>query len=82
MKTEVAQRRFFGKPVQAIKVYCKAATETGKLARQLRGLEAVEECLEDDIRIPMQYIIDNDMAPCAWHEMDVEEEATMPKVEG
>ncbi len=80
MKTEVAQRRFFGKPVQAIKVYCKAATEAGKLARQLRGLEAVEECLEDDIRVPMQYIIDNDMAPCAWHEMDAEEEATMPKL--
>ena len=28
---EVAQRRFFGKPVTAIKVCCKVATETGKL---------------------------------------------------
>ena len=74
MKTEVVERRFFGKPVQAIKVYCKFATETGKLAKQLRGLEAVKECFEDDIRIPMRYLIDNNMAPCAWHEVDAEEE--------
>ncbi len=80
VKSEVAERRFFGKSVQAIKVYCKVASETGKLARQLREFEAVEECLEDDIRVPMQYLIDNDMAPCAWHEMDAEEEATMPKL--
>ena len=78
MKTEIMERRFFGKPVQAIKVYSKVATETGKLARQLRELEAVEDCLEDDIRIPMQYLIDNDVAPCAWHEVDAEEERTLP----
>ena len=39
VKVEVTQRRFFGKPVQAIKVYCKVATETGKLAKQLRSVE-------------------------------------------
>jgi len=80
VKTENIERRFFGKPVQAIKVYCKVATETGKLARQLRGLEAVQDCLEDDIRIPMQYLIDNDMAPCVWHEVEVQEETSLPKV--
>jgi DNA polymerase I len=80
VKTETLERRFFGKPMQAIKVYCKVATETGKLARQLRGFEAVQDCLEDDIRIPMQYLIDNDVAPCAWHEVEVQEEASLPKV--
>ena len=71
---EVVERRFFGKPVQAIKVYCKVATETGKLAKALRGLEGVKECLEDDIRISMRYLIDNNVAPCAWHEVEAEEE--------
>ena len=33
VKAEAVERRFFGKPVQAIKVYCKVATETGKLAK-------------------------------------------------
>ncbi len=73
-KAEAVQRRFFGKPVQAIKVYCKVATETGKLAKQFRGLEEVKECLEDDIRVAMRYLIDNNVAPCAWHEVEVEEE--------
>jgi len=71
---EVVERRFFGKPVQAIKVYCKVAIETGKLAKALRGLEGVKECLEDDIRISMRYLIDNNVAPCAWHEVEAEEE--------
>ncbi len=73
-KIEVAERRFFGKPVQALKVYCKVASEAGKLARQLREFEAVSECLEDDIRIPMQYLIDNNVAPCAWLEVEAEVE--------
>lgn len=79
-KAEICERRFFGKPVQAIKVYCKVATETEKLAKQLRKVEGVNDCLEDDIRIPMRYLIDNKMAPCAWHEVEVEEESTPPKV--
>jgi DNA polymerase I len=78
VKTEIAERRFFGKPVNAIKVYCKVATETGKLARQLRGLEAVRDCLEDDIRVPMQYLIDNNISPCTWLEVNVEEEKNPP----
>ena len=74
VKSEAVERRFFGKPVAAIKVYCRVATETGKLAKQLRGLEGVKDCLEDDIRIAMRYLIDNDVAPCAWHEVEAQEE--------
>ncbi len=74
VKAEVAERRFFGKPVQAVKVYCKVATETETLAKQLRGLEGVKDCLEDDIRISMRYLIDNNVAPCTWHEVEAEEE--------
>ena len=74
VKAEVAERHFFGKPVKAIKICCKVATETVKLANQLRGFEGVNDCLEDDIRAAMRYLIDNNVAPCAWHEVEVEEE--------
>ena len=74
VKVEVAPRRFFGKPVTAIKVNCKVATETGKLAKQLRSVEGVKDCLEDDIRASMRYLIDNDVVPCGWHEVDAVEE--------
>ena len=74
MKAEAVERRFFGKPVQAVKVYCRVATETGKLAKQLRSVEGVEDCLEDDIRAAMRYLIDNNLAPCNWHEVEATEE--------
>ena len=45
VNVEVVERRFSGKPLQAIKVYCKNSTETGKLAKQLRSLEGVKDCL-------------------------------------
>ncbi len=74
VKAEVETRKFFGKPVQAIKICCKVATETIKLAKALRGFDGVKECLEDDIRAAMRYLIDNDVAPCAWYEVEAEEE--------
>jgi DNA polymerase I len=69
-KTEVEERRFFGKPVTAIKVSCKVATETVKVARKLRHLDGVADCLEDDIRAAMRYMIDNGVMPCSWHEVE------------
>jgi DNA polymerase I len=74
VKVEAVERRFFGKPVQAIKVSCKVATETGKLAKQLRSVEGVKDCLEDDIRASMRYLIDNNVVPCGWHEVEATEE--------
>lgn len=80
VNAEVVQRRFFGKPVQAIKIYCKIATETGKLAMKLRSLEAVRDCLEDDIRAAMRYLIDNNVVPCGWHEVEATEEENIEGV--
>ena len=80
VKVEIADRRFFGKPVKAIKVYCRVATETGKLANQLRSVEGVSDCLEDDFRAAMRYLIDNGMVPCSWHEVDAEEEENVEGV--
>ena len=74
VKVEVVDRRFFGKPVKAIKVNCKVATETGKLAKQVRSVEGVNDCLEDDIRASMRYLIDNNIIPCGWHEVEATEE--------
>ncbi len=74
VKVEVVSRRFFGAPVQAIKVCCMVATKTGKLAKQLRSVEGVKDCLEDDIRASMRYLIDNDLEPCGWHEVEADEE--------
>ncbi|MEM2995408.1 MAG: DNA polymerase domain-containing protein [Candidatus Bathyarchaeia archaeon] len=73
-KFEVVERKFFGKPVKAVKVYCKNPDDKPKLAKAFRKLEGVKDCLEDDIRYSMRYLIDNDVVPCGWHKIEVNEE--------
>ncbi|HJX02432.1 MAG TPA: 3'-5' exonuclease, partial [Candidatus Bathyarchaeia archaeon] len=73
VKLEIVERRFFGKPVKAIKVYCKSPDVLSKSAEALRKFEGVKDCLEDDIRSSMRYLIDNNIAPSSWHEVEVEE---------
>ncbi|MDI6904512.1 MAG: DNA polymerase domain-containing protein [Candidatus Bathyarchaeia archaeon] len=74
-KVEVVERKFFGKPVKALKVYCGDPDVILKCGRVLRKLEGVKDCLEEDIRCSMRYLIDNDVVPCGWHEIEVSEEA-------
>ena len=74
VKLEIVNRRLFGKPVTAIKICCKVATETEKLAKQLRSIEGVADCLEEDVRASMRYLIDNNLEPCTWQEVDATEE--------
>ena len=78
VKLEVAPRKLFGKPVETVKVYCRNPDANAKLARALRTFEGIQDCLEDDIRISMQYLISNNVVPCGWHEVDaIEEENTL-----
>jgi len=73
-KVEVVERKFFGRPVKALKVYCKNPDVVAKYAKAFRKLEGVKDCLEDDIRYSMRYLIDNNIMPCGWHEAEVTEE--------
>jgi len=78
VKLEVAPRKLFGKPVETVKVYCRNPDANAKVARALRTFEGIQDCLEDDIRISMQYLISNNVVPCGWHEVDaIEEENTL-----
>lgn len=72
-KIEPADKRYFGKPVKALKVYCQTPEVMPKYARALQKMEGVKECLEDDLRYAMRYLIDNDVVPCGWHQIDLEE---------
>lgn len=73
VKLESVDRKFFGRPVKAIKVFCQNPDIIGKYSQVLKKIEGVEKCLEEDIRYSMRYLIDNDVTPCDWHEMEVEE---------
>jgi len=71
---ELTHRRFFGEPVNAAKIYCQDPDVIPQYSKTIRSLKGVKECLETDIRYSMRYLIDNDITPCAWHEVKVEEE--------
>lgn len=72
-KLESVKRKYFGKQVNAVKVFCKDPDIIAKYARTLTRIEGVKESLEDDIRFSMRYLIDNCMSPCSWHDVEAEE---------
>ena len=72
IRLEPVKKKFFGKHVDAIKVVCQDPSLVPKYAKALSKIEDVKQCLEDDIRYSMRYIIDNEMSPCGWHEVEVE----------
>jgi DNA polymerase I len=75
-KMELADRKLFGKPTKTIKIYCQNPDIISKYAKALAKTEGVKECLEDDIRYSMRYLIDNNIVPCGWHEVEVEQTKT------
>jgi len=74
-KLELVDRKLFGKPVKAVKVHVKMPDVMSEYAKTLRKLEGVKDCLEDDIRFAMRYLVDNNVIPSAWHEVEVTEES-------
>lgn len=70
---EVTDRKIFGKPVKAIKIICQDPDLVSEYSKKISRLSGVEKCLEDDIRYSMRYMIDNNVIPCSWHEVEVEE---------
>lgn len=72
IRLEPVRKKFFGKLVDAVKVVCQDPDLIPKYAKALSKVEGVKQCLEDDIRYSMRYIIDNDMSPCGWHEAEAE----------
>lgn len=78
---EPVKRRLFGKPVDVIKVYCQDPDLMPKYSKALSKVDGVRKCLEDDIRYSMRYLVDNDVTPCGWHEVDAEETSERPRIQ-
>jgi len=73
LKVEVVDKRYFGRPVKALKVTCQIPKDVPRIREELARLPGVKEVLEADIRFYMRYMIDNDIYPSAWHEVEAEE---------
>jgi len=73
LKVEAVNRKFFGKPMEVVKVICDDPEVVPKYADTFSKLESVREVLEDDLRFSTLYLIDKGVVPCGWHEIEVEE---------
>jgi len=73
LKVETVSRKYFGKEVKLLKVTCQIPALIPKIRDELSSLREVKEVLEADIRYYMRYMIDNNIVPSAWHEVEVEE---------
>ncbi|MEM1523288.1 MAG: 3'-5' exonuclease, partial [Thermofilaceae archaeon] len=64
---EIVDKKYFGKPVKAVKVTLMSPRVVPQLREAVAKLEGVREVLEADIRFYMRYMIDKGVRPCGWH---------------
>jgi DNA polymerase elongation subunit (family B) len=77
LNLEASVYRYFGKPVSALKIYSHDKAKTAKATCKLDG---VKECLEDDIRLTMQYLLTRNVVPCRWHDLEAQETPNTQKI--
>ena len=77
-RIEPVERRFFGNPVDALKITLRNPALMNKCVGTLAKLPGVKEHLEDDLRYSYRYLVDNHVTPCSWHEIDVKESEPIP----
>jgi len=78
LDVDLVEKRYFGRVLKIVKVVCRDPTVVDDYAKKISRIGQVRMCLEHDIRYSMKYMIDNDVAPCGWHEVEVEETGECP----
>lgn len=70
---EVVDKRYFGRPVKALKVTTVIPEAVRDYREEVRTLPGARDVLEADVRFSMRYLIDRDVKPFRWYEAEVEE---------
>ncbi|MFP4229836.1 MAG: DNA-directed DNA polymerase [Candidatus Nanohaloarchaea archaeon] len=73
LKVEAVEMQDENQEVEALKVYAEEPAEVPKLKNSLWDLETVQECREFDIPFYRRYLIDRDVRPGDWIEVEGEE---------
>jgi len=72
--------RFFGKPVNTVKVVCKDAAKASEYSKLLLKIDGMKDHLEDDLRTSYRYLLDNELEPCGWHQVELGEKLSRPEL--
>jgi len=72
LNVEVVNKKYYGRPVKAIKITTLIPEYVREYREEVKKIRGVKEVLEADIRFAMRYLIDKDLTPCSWYEVEVE----------
>ncbi|MEM4250632.1 MAG: 3'-5' exonuclease, partial [Candidatus Bathyarchaeia archaeon] len=70
VKVELVGKRYFGKSVKALRVFCKTPEAVEKYSRLFSKTLLEGEHLEDDIRPATRYILENSVSPSGWYDVE------------
>ena len=71
-RTEHVKKKYWGKEVNAIKVFTKLPSDVPILGEELKKWESIESINENDILFVKRYMIDNDIVPLTLYEAEGE----------
>jgi len=66
-------KKFFGRKIEALKLIFNSFEDLIKCSEKLTSRIEVAECLENDLRPAFKYMIEKNVIPCCWHEVEVKE---------
>lgn len=70
-KTEIVDKKYLGKEIQAIKVYTKLPHDVPIIREVVKDWEIIEGTYEYDIMFSRRYLIDKNVTPLTLHEAEV-----------
>ena len=79
ISVDVLKKKYYGRPVKVLKITTVIPEYVREYREAVRRFKEVKEVLEADIRFAMRYLIDKDITPCSWYEVEVEGPFKDPK---
>lgn len=72
VEASIVERRFFGKPVEAVRVESGSPKTLDEALSRVSGCRWVDMVLEDDLRASTQWMLERGVKPCCWVEAECE----------
>ncbi len=70
ISAQVVEKRLFGEKVSAVEVLCKPS----KIEDVSKAVKDLGTSYEDDLRLSVRFILDNDIKPASWYKCFVEQD--------
>ena len=80
VSVKVEEKKYFGEIVKVVKVFLKNHENMEHNVKTVLKDPMVRETLHDDLRYSSLYLVEQNVKPCGWHQVDVEKINPIPNV--